>query len=325
MTRVLVTGASGFLGRQALPLLLAHGHEVHALARRRQTAGADGKIVWHEADLLDAGASAELVRAIRPEQLLHLAWGVEPGRFWTSTENVRWVEASLALMRAFVAADGRRAVFAGTCAEYEWTSSAGPADPNAEPREWRMRERATPIVPATLYGACKHATHLVAAKLAAQSGVQLGWGRVFYLYGPHEQQARLVPAIATSLLRAEPTDTSNGRQRRDFMHVADVAAAFVALLESEVDGPVNIATGEAVEVGEVVRMIATNAGGEELLRWGAIARSPSEPDTIVADVSRLRDEVGFVAQIGLADGLRETVEWWRRQLADVPPPGASPR
>jgi nucleoside-diphosphate-sugar epimerase len=88
---------------------------------------------------------------------------------------------------------------------------------------------------------------------------------------------------------------------------------------------VNIATGESIEVGEVIRTIAASAGGAALLRWGAIARSPSEPDSIVADVARLREEVGFAPEIDLADGLRETVEYWREQLADPPPLGGSMR
>jgi dTDP-L-rhamnose 4-epimerase len=351
---VLVTGASGFIGRQTLPVLLSHGHELHALARHPPTVAAAGDamagdtpagdtpagdaaagdVVWHEGDLLDGLTAAALIERIRPEMLLHLAWTVEPGRFWTSPENVRWVEASLALLRAFVAAGGRRAVLAGTCAEYDWTIDSidsaalprGDGEPggSSPPRRDgepgadsppRLRERDAAIAPATLYGAAKHATHLVAEQLAWEADVQLGWGRVFYLYGPHEQPARLVPAIARSLLAGDPTPTSDGRQLRDFIHVADVAGAFVALLESDVEGPVNIATGDAVEVREVIETIAAHTGREDLLRWGAIPRAASDPDAIVADATRLREEVGFAAEIALADGLRETVEWWRARLA----------
>ncbi len=316
---MLLTGATGFIGRYALPLLVSHGHEVHAVTRRVRAAGEDSGVIWHEFDLLDTAAAPDLLSSVGPALLLHLAWDVEPGRFWTSVENVRWVEATLALMRAFFAAGGERATLAGTCAEYDWTTGFHPADEPGPP----LHEQHTPIAPATLYGVCKHATHLVAAELAEHYERQLAWGRVFYLYGPHEQAGRLVPAIATSLLAGEPTATTDGFQRRDFMHVADVAAAFVALLESDVEGPVNIATGDAVEVREMVSMIAAQAGHEELLRWGAIARAPTDPDVIVADVERLRREVGFAPAVPLANGLRETVEWWRERLAAAAAPGAS--
>ena len=90
MSRVLLTGASGFIGRHALVALAGAGHEVHAVARRR---GPDAPgVSWHEADLLDG---CEVVDEVEPELLVHLAWYAKHGRFWTSLENVRWVEASL--------------------------------------------------------------------------------------------------------------------------------------------------------------------------------------------------------------------------------------
>lgn len=314
MSRVLVTGAAGFIGRHALAPLLARGYEVHALSRRPDALSAPEEVIWHTCDLLDTAAVGGLVGAVAPTALLHLAWDVEPGRFWTSVENVRWVEASLALMRAFADVGGERAVLAGTCAEYDWTRGADGKGRGLGVGE-RLHEQRTPIAPATLYGVCKHATQLVCAKLATESQMKFAWGRIFYLYGPHEQAGRLVPSIATSLLAGEPTPTSDGRQRRDFMHVVDVAAAFVALLDSDVEGPVNIASGEGVEVGSLVREIAAHAGREELLRWGEVARAPSDPDAVVADVQRLSNEVGFAPSISLQEGLSATVQWWRRRLA----------
>jgi nucleoside-diphosphate-sugar epimerase len=92
----MLTGATGFVGRQALTALAEAGHEVHAVARRGGT-DAPG-VSWHEADLL---AGVEVVNEVRPEVLVHLAWYAQHGRFWTSIENLRWVEASLGLLRAF--------------------------------------------------------------------------------------------------------------------------------------------------------------------------------------------------------------------------------
>jgi nucleoside-diphosphate-sugar epimerase len=302
--RVLLTGASGFIGRHALAPLLAAGHEVHALGSAPPSDSDEGDVRWHRVDLLDAGATDSFVARLRPELLLHLAWDVTPGRFWTAPGNVRWVEASLALMRAFVDAGGRRAVLAGTCAEYDWQALAAG-------ESVRCLEGLTPLVPRTLYGACKHATHLVTAGLAAEQGVELAWGRIFHLYGPGEQPGRLVPAIARPLLAGESVAASDGAQVRDFSHVRDVADGFVALLDSHVQGAVNVASGEGVTVREVVELIAAETGGRELIRWGEIERAPGEPETLVAEVTRLHEEVGFKPAIGLAEGLRESVEFWR--------------
>lgn len=294
MSRVLVTGGSGFIGSHAIAPLLAAGHEVHAVSSRGPAA--DAGAVWHRADLL---ASAEVIAAVRPDVLLHLAWCTEHGRFWTAVDNVRWVEASLALLRAFVAVGGRRAVLAGTCAEYDWSGE--------EP----LDESATPLRPTTLYGAAKHALHAVAVAYAAQVGLELAWGRVFFLYGPGEAPGRLVPAVARALLAAEPARTTAGTQVRDLLHVQDVAGAFAALVDSDVGGAVNVASGEGVALREVIELVARAAGRPDLLEVGALHTRPDEPVRLVADVTRLRKEVGFAPRVTLPEGIESTVAWWR--------------
>jgi nucleoside-diphosphate-sugar epimerase len=297
--RVLLTGGSGFVGARAVAPLLAAGWEVHALGRRVEQA--EG-VIWHEVDLLDERASVRVVAEVGAERLLHLAWYTEHGRFWNAPENLDWLAASVRLLRAFAEVGGRRAVIAGTCAEYDWAHAAEPC------RELDgVRGAATPQRPGTLYGTCKHATRLVAEAFAREAGLSVAWGRVFLLYGPGEDERRLLPDVARKLLAGEHAPTSDGAQERDFMHVDDVAAAFAALLDSAVEGPVNIASGEPVSIADVLALIARAAGRPELLRIGALPRRAGEPDLLVADVSRLRDEVGFTPSVALERGIAETV------------------
>jgi nucleoside-diphosphate-sugar epimerase len=299
MSRVLVTGATGFVGRQALAPLVSAGHEVHAVARAPGPP-LDG-VTWHAGDLLAPGAAERLVAGVGPSHLLHLAWYAEHGRFWTSPENVRWVEASLALLRAFAAAGGRRAVLAGTCAEYDWTAADGTFAEDA------------PLAPATLYGAAKRGLHEVAAAFAAQAEIALAWGRLFFLYGPHEHPDRLVASVARAIAEGRPAEVSSGVQERDFMHVEDAARAFCAILDSAVSGPVNVATGEPARIADVVRGLAEAAGRPDLPRFGALPDRPGDPPRLVADARRLRDEVGFTPRHDLDDGLRGTLAWWREE------------
>jgi nucleoside-diphosphate-sugar epimerase len=305
LSRVLVTGASGFIGRH-LVALLADGHEVHAVATHLPDAPIEPAIVWHEVDLLDAAATDALVEQIRPERLVHLAWYAEHGRFWTARENLQWVAATLVLLRAFAAAGGQRAVIAGTCAEYDWSALAEGSGV--------CSESDTPLLPHTLYGAAKHAVHLLADRYGELEGFAVAWGRVFFLYGQAEQRGRLVPAVATSLLEGRETPVSDGTQLRDFMHVQDVAGAFAAMLDSDVTGAVNVASGEGVSVKAVIETIAAASGRPELVRWGAVERPEGDPDALLADTERLRTEVGFEPSIALADGLAATVSWWRERL-----------
>src|SRR5262245_30191344 len=103
MKKLLVTGAGGFIGRRCLALLEGRGYEVHALASRASC------------DLLDAGAIDALLERVRPTHLLHLAWIAEPGVFWTSRDNLAWLEAGVHLARRFFDAGGVRAVGSGSC------------------------------------------------------------------------------------------------------------------------------------------------------------------------------------------------------------------
>lgn len=296
--RVLLTGAGGFIGRAALPALLARGFTVHATSRAAPPAAAEPRVRWHRIDLHEGRTVQSLVDAVAPTHLLHLAWLADPGASYGSVEHVRWAEAGLRLLRAFAAAGGRRAVLAGTCAEYDWAYGY-------------CSEALTPTRPATLYGASKHAAGLLGAAFAQEAGFSLASGRVFFVYGPGEHPRRLVPAIARPLLRGERAPTSDGAQIRDFLPVSEVGDAFAALLDSDVEGPVNIASGEPVRVREVVARVADLVGRPELVGWGELARRPEEPPVVLGDVRRLRDEVGLPRRRGALDGLDEAVEWWR--------------
>jgi nucleoside-diphosphate-sugar epimerase len=295
MKRVLVTGASGFIGRHSLSRLVEAGYEVHAVFRRRAEHGPGRDVRWYNADLLREDAANALLEQVRPTHLLHFAWYAVPGKYWTAPENLDWVKATANLMQGFERIGGERAVMAGSCAEYDWKFDY-------------CSEALTPCRPATFYGACKHAAHVLLDAWSQRSGISSAWGRIFYLYGPGEPPSRLVPSVIGSLLRDEPAQCTHGGQVRDFMYVEDVAAAFVALLDSRVQGAVNIASGSAVAIKDVVNAIADFLDKHDLVRLGAIPVPAGEPDALIADTERLRNEVGFSPSCDLPQGIARTVE-----------------
>jgi len=302
MKRVLLTGASGFVGRHCLPALLARGYEVHALSSKAGVSVAPHtEPHWHQADLLDAAQVSRLLEQVQPKHLLHCAWYAVPGKYWTSPENFRWLEASLHLFKTFAATGGKRAVGVGTCAEYDW-------------RDGHCSEHVTPLAPTTVYGVCKHALQLMLDTLAKQTGLSTAWGRLFFLYGPHEYEERLVASIIRSILQEQPALCSHGEQIRDFLYVQDAADALVALLDSEVTGAVNIASGVPLRLLELIMEIAAQLERPDLIQLGARPVALSEPPLLVADVGRLRNEVGWTPQHELTQGLIETIKWWKSQL-----------
>ncbi len=294
--RVLVTGATGFIGRHALQSLVDRGFEVHAVYHESPI---DVSVTWHKCDLLAGGAADELCKKVWATSLIHFAWIATPGEFWMSPQNKSWRDATIELVQAFQRYGGTRTVVAGSCAEYDWATADKPLSED------------TPSKPVTPYGKAKHETRIALEALAKSTGMSLGWGRIFFLYGPYEPPSKFVAYIINELLAGRKALLSHGEQVRDFLHVQDVADAFCALLESDVRGAVNIASGEPVTLKEIAREIAVQLGKEELLSFGAKEASANEPPRLVADVTRLRKEVGWAKRIPLREGIEETIAWWK--------------
>lgn len=298
MPRVLVTGATGFIGRALVEQLLLQGYEVHGV-HSGQSAVDDGRVHWHGLDLLASGAVAELLGRVRPDKLLHLAWCAKPGAYWSSPDNLLWVRATLELLEAFRANGGQGAVIAGSCAEYDWNHG-------------HCQEDLTPLVPATVYGRCKNAARELAEVFTQVHGMPIAWGRIFQVYGPHEAAGRLVPSVIGALLRGEEARCSHGQQWRDFIHVRDVATALVALLEARVSGAFNIGNAEPVRLRTVIEYLAERLGGSERLRLGALAAPEGDPPLLVADNRRLL-ALGWRPQFDLYRGLDDALAWWQCQ------------
>jgi nucleoside-diphosphate-sugar epimerase len=302
-SRVLVTGASGFVGRCALEPLLARGAEVHA-AQRGSPATSPGRlkaapagVVSHAIDLHDRAAVESLMRQVRPTHLLHFAWIATPGVYLTSLDNPTWVQSTLQLIETFLSHGGQRVVVAGTAAEYDWTVGV-------------CSEATTPCRPATLYAACKHAVYEVVERWAAQTGFGFAEGRLFWVYGPGEASDRLVPSMIRASTTRTPFRLRFPKQVRDYLHVTDAGAAFSALLASDVRGAVNVGSGEGVALERLGQIVGEATGnGLVLEQSGAGAGDPAP--IVLAESTRLGREVGWTPRYRLEDGIRETVAWWK--------------
>ncbi len=300
--KILVTGGTGFVGRPTVDALLREGFEVHVATRNGGGAhGLDSRAVVHCADLLQEGAAREVIAAVEPHAVLHLAWCVTPGQFWTDPANLEWAAASLRLARA--AADGgvRRFVATGTCYEYDWPSDAP------------CVEGVTPIRAHTLYDAAKAGLASILRTYFAATDVRFAWARLFYLFGPGEDARRFVPSVARALVRGEPARCTRGGAARDFLDVRDAGAALAKLVASDYCGDVNIASGAPTRLGELAERLAEAAGRRDLLELGALPDRPDEPPFVVADTRILREEVGFEPTYDLDAGLGAALAYWRKR------------
>jgi nucleoside-diphosphate-sugar epimerase len=279
--RTLVTGASGYIGRSLVSALERRGLPVIAVRRA-------------DADLRDPIAARVLIDAHRPEVVVHAAWEATPGIYWTSPDNAAWAAGTVALAEAARAAGARRFVGVGSCAEYDW--STGDCD-----------EYVTAEAPTTPYGQAKLlAAHSVLSRSTDTFAV--AWARVFFLFGGHEHPARLVPSVAQAILDDRDALCTHGEQLRDFLHVDEVGDAIAALVVSPVTGVVNIASGEAHRVREVIEGLASRLGGRDRVRLGA--RATTEPARLVTRAARLRDDVGWAPTWTFDQRLDHVAEEW---------------
>lgn len=299
MRRVLLTGATGFVGGACIAALRERDYSVHTVSTRSGIT-ADGVTIW-PGDLLDTARLPMLIQEIAPECLLHAAWDVSHGSYWSAPSNLDWLAATATLLSAFQAAGGRRAVGVGTCAEYGWSCDI-------------YQEFTAPLRPATCYGMSKLAAYHGFQALA-ELGVSTAWARLFYPLGPGEQCGRLLPSVINRLMTNQPADCTAGTQLRDFMYIDDVGAALAALLDSDIAGPVNVGSGVGTAVRDVILQAADYIGRRDLIRLDALPMRLGDPNALVADVRRLTEEVGFHPSISIETAIERTVDYWAQRHA----------
>ena len=294
---VLVTGGSGFIGHWTLAPLAQRGFDVHVAARRPWINGIGQ---FHSVNLLDANESKQLIASVRPTHILHCAWDVTHGRFWNAPENLDWVAATLRLTRAFAMCEGRRFVGVGTCAEYDWSDDGV-----------RPRREDDLLRPTSLYGQAKASTASVLQAFFPIEKISFAWARMFHLFGPREAPGRLVASVARALIAGERAVCGAGHVVRDFMPVEEAGAALAMLIESDVQGPVNVATGHGTSVETVARLLGEISGRPDLVALGALPDAVAAPSVMAADVTRLHQEVGFNAVVDLKPALSAALQYWQ--------------
>lgn len=303
--RILVTGASGFIGSRVVRKLLQGGHEVAALikpgSRSSRLADVSSSVRLIAGDLSGLGGQAAAeIAALGPDTCIHLAWYAEPGKYLDSRENLASLAGSLRLVDVLIECGCRHMVAAGTCAEYAESS--------------RPLLETDPTKPKTLYAASKLSLCLVGQQLANLGTIAFAWGRIFYLYGPGEDSRRAVPALIRALLKGDGFPATQGEQLRDYLHVDDVARAFVTLAVSKASGVYNIASGNPVAMRELMQTVGHALGKQDLIRFGALPYRDWEPAFVAGDNHRLKS-LGWLPAINLDEGLVSAADFWRTELA----------
>lgn len=314
--KVLVTGGAGFIGSHVADRLLAEGCEVHVLDNLAGGVRAnvpDGA-TFHEVDV-----RAPEVRGLFAEHryaaLCHLAAQMDVRRsvadpVYDADVNVLGL---LNLMEAGRANGLERVAFAST-------GGAIYGEPDPAVNGGGPQPETHPTRPMSPYGLSKLTSEHYLRYYDDTYGIPYAALRFGNVYGPRQNphgEAGVVAIFAERLLAGEPvTINGDGRQTRDYVYVDDVVAAFVAALGSEQSGPFNVGTGVETDVVALFRHVNASTGGRAAEAHGPA--KPGEQARSVLDVSRTREAFGWAPKVGVEEGLRRTVEWFRDR-AGAPP------
>lgn len=265
----ILTGATGFVGRQVLRALTARDVRIRAVVRDgRQAALAHAvESIVTTSDLFAESAEwcAETCRGA--DILIHVAWYAENGKYLHSDRNLDCLIGTLQLARGAISAGVRRFVGIGTCFEYDLAGGTLSLD--------------TPLRPTTLYGGAKAAAFTALSQWFAQHGREFAWCRLFYLYGEGEDERRLVPYLHARLSRGEPADLTSGNQIRDYLDAREAGEMIAATALGCEHGPLNICSGIPVTVRQLAEQIADGYGRHDLLNFGARADNSLDPSYVV--------------------------------------------
>lgn len=302
--RVLLTGASGFVGANLARRLLREGHEVHLILRpehrswRIEEIKHDVRI--HLLDMSDEPRLSRVVAGIRPEWIFHLA---AYGAYSHQTEFHRMVEVNFVqttnLLRACLRQGFEAFVNTGSSSEYGFKSSP--------PREEDLPE------PNSDYAVTKLSATLHCQMMAAKHGARIFTMRLYSVFGPYEEPSRLVPTLLANGLRGGLPPLVAPETARDFVHTEDVCDAFLSVASAEASrgGVFNVGTGVQTSLRDLVTLVKGQMSITAEPKWGSMPGRIWDTSTWVCDNRKLRAETGWTPRTLLAEGLQQTLDWLR--------------
>jgi nucleoside-diphosphate-sugar epimerase len=305
---VVLTGATGFIGgavlvelqrRKIRPLVLLRRE-----ADRRRFSGlaAEDMVVFSR---LDEPGLVEKLRGQQPMAFIHCAWrgvgGQERNADFQLAENIPLTRASVNLAAA---CGCRQWIGLGSQAEYG----------NAN----RILDETAPTRPTTLYGQAKLAAGQEALALCESSGLAGAWLRVFSTYGPGDHPYWMIPHVIREFLQERAPQVTRCEQKWDYLFVADAAQAIASAADEKISGNFNLGSGTAWPLKTILETIREELGSTIVPAYGAIPYREDQVMHLQANIAKLSAATGWRPQVGLKEGIRQTVAWEKKLFEAVP-------
>ena len=280
--RIFVTGATGFLGSHLIPLLRKRNYELLLLSRN--CSGND----FIKGDLGKSASWYRRLKKFKPEVAIHLAWeGVATYQTTPPEVAILNLENSLLLITLLSQSGCRRFVGLGSVTEYS--------------------QDVTPFI------ASKIALRIFGEAISRKYGMQFLWARPFYIYGPGQREAALLPSVIRSLRTGEIPEIKNPAMRQDFIYVGDVARAILVIAEKskEASAVYEIGQGKSFPIGKLVNTAYKQIGLKARYNPKSLPKG-GEKNPLVANMSSLR-KLGWGPRTSFEEGIKKMVEFYRRQ------------
>ena len=288
--KVLVTGATGLIGKELIVPLKERGFDIYALTIDKNNP--DNGVNWIPCNIFNQTEVQKICSEIKAQYLLNMAW-CTTGDYLSSQINYDFLSAGINLLKSFAENGGKRIVFTGTCFEYKFKNAP-------------LKETDTLDAEKTTYTFCKNILRQIAGFYSVQNKLSFAYGRIFYVYGRQENKTRLTGMVIDKLSKNEEVIIKSGNLQKDYMYAKDIAGAFTALLDSKVEGIANICTGKPIYIKDFVKTIAQKMGKEHLVIF---KDEPSnQPPIIAGDNTRLLKEVGYKIKYNLEEAISEVIK-----------------
>lgn len=286
--KIFLTGATGLIGKETLPFLLENDFKIYALTKRDLKSL--NNVNYIKGDLFDKAFIQGVMSEIKPEYLLHFAW-YSTG-FFDDNVNYEFLSSSFDLLKAFGKNGGKKAVMAGTYAEYGYSNENLKESFQAEP--------------INVYSKCKDFLRQISSSYCEHNDISFGWGRIFSAFGLENDPRRLTSYVINNLLENKEIVIKSGSLVRDYIYVKDVASAFVKFLDSQTVGILNICSGKGTSIHDYVMTIARILGKEYLVKFEE--QKSTQQTRVVGDNQKLRSELNFSTKYDIYSALLEIIE-----------------